>query len=57
MKRQWRFALSAILLACTAIVLQARNQAEIIPPDRLSRHSPARSRDGARPISRFLKMS
>jgi EpsI family protein len=32
MKRQWRFALSAILLACTAIVLQARNQAEIIPP-------------------------
>lgn len=31
MKRYWRFALSAILLAGTALVLRARNSAEIIP--------------------------
>lgn len=31
MRRQWRFALAAVLLASTAIVLQARNGAEIIP--------------------------
>ncbi len=31
MKRHWRFALSAILLAGTALVLRARNGAEIIP--------------------------
>jgi len=31
MKRQWRFAVAAVLLASTAIVLEARNGAEIIP--------------------------
>lgn len=31
MKQNWRFAVSAILLAATALVLQARNGREIIP--------------------------
>lgn len=32
MRRYWRFALSAALLTGTALVLEARNGAEIIPP-------------------------
>ena len=31
MKRQWRFAIASVLLASAAIVLEARNGAEIIP--------------------------
>jgi len=31
MKRHWRFTISAILLAATALFLQARNRTEIIP--------------------------
>jgi EpsI family protein len=34
MKRHWRFAVSAILLAGTALVLEARNGREIIPQRR-----------------------
>jgi EpsI family protein len=32
MKRQWRFVVAAVLVTATAIVLQARNSSEIIPP-------------------------
>jgi EpsI family protein len=31
MRREWRFALTALLLAATALVLQARNGSEIVP--------------------------
>ena len=31
MKRHWRFAVAAVLLAATALVLQAHNSSEIIP--------------------------
>src|SRR5436305_5916822 len=32
MKGQWRFAVAAVLVGATALVLQARNSSEIIPP-------------------------
>jgi EpsI family protein len=32
MRTHWRFAVVAAVLACTAIILHARNRAEIIPP-------------------------
>lgn len=45
MKRNWRFAVSAILLAATALVLHARNGREIIP-HRLPLSSFPRALDG-----------